>query len=142
MHLTFGWQKMWAIGWNELWLNAHALSRSGFVLFPEEQSVGDGDFLRGVFGSDYVRRIAGLDIEFRYSLLRDVFKIGFFHNGAMYGAVDRAAGTEKLALSDALGLGVHALIIDEFQLDAYFGVGWSKDGRFDRGAALAIRQAF
>ena len=142
LHLSASWQKMFSFGWNELWLNFHAQSRSGFVLFPEEESVGDGDLLRGPFGADYARRVAGLDIEFRYSLLRDVFKLGIFHNGAAYGAIDRTARTEKLALANAVGAGVHALIIDEFQLDAYFGVGWGSGGRFDRGAALSIRQAF
>ena len=142
LHLFATWQKMWLFGWNELWVNAHAISRSGFVEFPEEESIGDGDLLRGPFGGDYARRAAGLDLEFRYSLLRDVFKLGLFHHGVLYGQIDRALGSEKLALADATGLGVHALIIDEFQLDAYFGVGWASDGRFDKGAALAIRQAF
>ena len=142
LHLYASWQKMWSIGWNELWLTSHVQSRSGYVLFPEEDSVGDGDLLRGPFGADYARRVAGLDFEFRYSLLRDVFKLGVFHNGAVYGAVNRALGTEKLALANSVGGALHALIIDEFQLDAYFGVGWANDGRFDKGAALAIHQAF
>ncbi|HUJ28271.1 MAG TPA: hypothetical protein VLW85_19750 [Myxococcales bacterium] len=142
LHLFLDWQKMWPVGWNEIWASVHALSRSGFVLFAEEESIGDGDLLRGPFGIEYARRAAGLDLEFRYSLLRDVFKLGVFHHGAAYGRLDRTRGTEKLALADAMGLGVHALIIDEFQLDAYFGVGFASGGQFDKGAALAIRQAF
>jgi len=98
--------------------------------------------LRGPFGGEYARRYVGLDLEFRYSFMRDVFKLGIFHNQVAYGAINRTTNLDKLALANALGLGIHALIIDEFQLDAWIGVGWATNGKFDRGAALAIRQAF
>ena len=117
------------------------MSRSGFVVFPEEASVG-GDVLRGPFGDVYSRKYGGLQLEFRYSLLRDVFKLGIFHNVAGYRAIDRSDKDTSATFANAVGLGIHALIIDEFQLDAWFGVGWSTQNAFDKGAALAIRQAF
>jgi len=98
--------------------------------------------LRGPFGNEYARKYGGLQLEFRYSLLRDAFKLGIFHNLAGYGAIDRVTQNEKLTFANAVGLGLHALLIDEFQLDAWFGVGWSTKGLFDQGGALAIRQAF
>ena len=107
-----------------------------------EESIGGGDLLRGPFGAVYARRLTGLDLEYRFSLLRDVFKLGIFHNAVGYGAIDRATNKDKLAGANAVGLSLHALIIDEFQLDAWFGVGWSTGGAFSTGAALAIRQAF
>lgn len=142
VHLFGRWQRLFPFGWNEMWAEVRALSRSGYVLFPEEESVGGGDFLRGPFGGEYARRLAGLDLEYRFSLLRDVFKLGIFHNAAAYGRMDPARTSEKLTFADSLGLGVHALLIDEFQLDAYFGVGYSSFHRFERGAALSIRQAY
>ncbi len=143
VHLSGVYQKMWRRGWDEFWLEARGISRTGYVVFPEEQSIGDGDLLGGPFGAVYARRVGGLNLEYRFSLLRDIFKLGLFHNAAVYGdIIKRSPFTEKLAFADALGLGVHLLIIDEFQLDAYFGVGWATAGRFDKGAALAIRQAF
>jgi hypothetical protein len=141
LHVGGWYQKMFPFGWNELWVEVHGMSRTGFVLFPEEASIG-GDVLRGPFGSEYARRYAGLQLEFRYSLLRDSFKLGIFHNVVGYGAIDRATNLDKLTGANAVGLGIHALIIDEFQLDAWFGVGWSTKKTFDQGAALAIRQAF
>ncbi len=141
LHLFARWQKMFVLGWNELWFSALGMSRSGFVLFPEENSIG-GDPLLGVFGDDYARRLAAFRAEFRWSLLRDVFKLGLFHNAVVYGKLDRVQQTESAALADSFGLGVHALLIDEFELDAYFGFGFSSDGRFDRGAALSIKQSF
>jgi hypothetical protein len=143
VHLSLAYQKMWRRGWDEFWLEARGVSRTGYVVFPEEQSIGDGDLLRGPFGAVYARRVGGINLEYRFSLLRDILKLGLFHNAAVYGDItNRSPLTEKLAFADALGLGAHALMIDEFQLDAYFGVGWSTAGRFDKGAALAIRQAF
>ena len=141
LHVSGWYQKMFPFGWNELWLEMQGSSRTGFVLFPEEGSIG-GSVLRGPFGDQYARRWGGLQLEYRYSLLRDVFKVGLFHNLAGYGAIDRVTDKEKLRFADSFGLGFHALIIDEFQLDAWFGVGWSSTGAFDKGAALAIRQAF
>jgi hypothetical protein len=132
---------MFPFGWNELWLEVRGMSRSGFVVFPEEASVG-GDVLRGPFGDVYSRKYGGLQLEFRYSLLRDVFKLGIFHNVAGYRAIDRSDKDTSATFANAVGLGIHALIIDEFQLDAWFGVGWSTQNAFDKGAALAIRQAF
>lgn len=140
LHVTGWYQKMFPFGWNEMWVELHGMSRTGFVLFPEEGSIVGA--LRGPFGDQYARRWAGLQLEYRYSLLRDVFKIGLFHNLAGYGAIDRATDAEKLTFANGLGLGAHALLIDEFQLDAWYGVGWSSTGRFDHGAALQIRQAF
>ena len=144
LHLGGGYQKAWLRGWDEIWLQAHAFWRTGYVVFPEEQSVGDSDFLGGPFGAVYSRKLVGLNLEYRLSLVRDILKLGLFHNAVGYAdIVRRNPYAEKRSFADALGLGVHALMIDEFQLDAYFGVGWSTEGgRFDKGAALAIHQAF
>jgi hypothetical protein len=143
LHLLGSYQKVWPLGWDELWIEARGFWKQGFVTFPEEVSVGGGDLLRGPFNGVYTRRVAALDLEYRYSLWRDAFKIGLFHNAAVYSLLDRATSNDSFAAADALGLGIHALLIDEFQLDAYFGVGWGTPGhRFETGAALAIRQAF
>jgi hypothetical protein len=141
LHLAARWQKMFALGWNEMWFGALGFSRTGFVVFPEEESIG-GDPLRGPFGNEYARRLAAFQAEFRYSLVRDVFKLGVFHNAVIYGRLDRAAQIERPTLADSFGLGVHALLIDEFELDAYFGAGLASTGRSSAGAALSIKQAF
>jgi hypothetical protein len=140
LHLGAWYQKMFPFGWNELWAELRGMSRTGYVLFPEEGSIGG--VLRGPFGDVYARRWGGLQLEYRYSFLRDVFKVGIFHNLVGYGAINRTTDQEKLTFANAFGLGAHALIIDEFQLDAWYGVGWNSTGKFDHGAALQIRQAF
>ena len=135
------YQKVFTFGWHELWIEGRGSLREGDVLFPEEESIG-GDALRGPFGSEYVRKLTSLGVEVRYSLLRDILKLGLFHNGVLFGHVDRLTNSEKPLFADAFGLGVHALILDSFSLDAWFGFGLSSDGRKDHGAALAIRQAY
>src|SRR2546426_6145482 len=94
VHVAASYQKMFPFGWNEMWFEMFGISRTGFVLFPEETSIG-GDILRGPFGGEYARRSAGLDLEYRLSLLRDVFKLGIFHNLAAYGAIDPTTNKEK-----------------------------------------------
>ena len=140
--LSASYQKMWSRGWDELWIKARGISRTGFIVFPEEESIGGGDVLRGPFGGEYTRRLIALDLEYRRSLLRDVFKVGLFHNAVAYSTLDRQSGAEKLTAANSFGLGVHLLLIDEFQLDVDYGVGWATSGKFDSGGALAIRQAF
>ena len=135
------YQKMIPFGWNELWLEGHGEYRDGDILFPEEQSIG-GDPLRGPFGSVYARKLLSFGTEFRYSLLRDVFKAGLFHNAVAFGEINRLTNAESPLLANSFGLGVHALIYEEFALDAWFGFGFEGGGRTDRGAALQLRQAF
>jgi hypothetical protein len=140
LFLFGSYQKVIPLDWNELWVDSRALSRSGFVIYPEEDSLGDE--LHGVFSNEYARKVIALNLEFRYSLLRDVFQLGLFHNLAFYGAINRQTDVDRPALADAFGIGVHALILDDFQLDAYFGGGFASGGKTDRGAALVIRQAY
>ena len=135
------YQKLFMHGWNELWIESRGEYRDGDILFPEEQSIG-GDPLRGPFGSVYVRKLLSLGLEFRYSLLRDILKLGVFHNAVAFGAIDRKTGNESPLFADSFGLGAHALIYEEFALDAWFGWGFEGGGRTDRGAALQLKQAF
>lgn len=135
------YQRVYLLGWNELWVEGLAAVLTGDVLFPDEEPVG-ADALRGPFSSDAVRKLGAIDLEFRYSLWRDIFKIGLFYNTAIFGEINRVDDTESPRVADSFGLGVHALIIDQFQLDAWFGIGFASDRRFSHGAALAIRQAF
>ncbi len=57
LHLAGWYQKMFPFGWNELWFEARGISRTGFILFPEEASIG-GSVLRGPFSNEYARKYA------------------------------------------------------------------------------------
>jgi hypothetical protein len=141
VRLSGRYQKMFALGWNELWLESYGEFQDGDIRFPEEQSIG-GDPLRGPFGSIYARKLLSFGVEYRYSLVRDVFKLGLFHNAVAFGSIDRENNHESPLFADSFGLGAHALIYEEFALDAWFGWGFAGGGKTDHGAALQLRQAF
>ena len=134
------YQKIFALGWNELWIDGQTTYLAGDVLFPEEASIGD--VLHGPFSSIYARRLAAAGAEFRLSLLRDVVKVGLFDNLALFGAIDRASDTESLRAADSFGLGFHALLFDALQLDIYMGLALSRKGELGNGATLSLRQAY
>ena len=111
------------------------------MLFPDEESIGN--HLNGAFGgSDFARKIGSTGFEFRYSLLRDIFKIGVFYDQAIFGAIDRGDARWSVRTAGAGGPSFHLLLADEFQIDVWFGLGWKSDGSADFAPALALRQVF
>jgi hypothetical protein len=138
--LRAGWQRRFPLGWHELLWEARGTLLLGQVLFPDEQSVGDS--LNGAFGGDFVHRVLGTKAEFRYSLLRDVFKVGVFYAQAFYQAIDHTLGTSAPRTAGAGGPALHVLLADEFQIDVYLAVGWDSTGATALAPALVLRQVF
>jgi len=111
------------------------------VLFPDEESIGS--HLHGPFGlSDFARKLASTGLEFRYSLLRDVVKLGFFFDQVVFGAIDRRANVQSPKSAGAGGPALHLLLADQFQIDVYVAVGWKTDGAADYAPSLVLRQVF
>jgi hypothetical protein len=135
-----GWQRRFPLGWHEVLWQVRGTLLLGEVLFPDEESVGD--HLDGAFGGDFARKLASSMLEFRYSLLRDVFKVGLFYGQVFFGAIDRATGTSSLRTAGAGGPALHLLLGDEFQVDVYVAVGWKSDGSVGFAPALVLRQVF
>ncbi len=114
---------------------------TGQVLFPDEESIGD--HLHGALAvSDFARKLGSAGLEFRYSLLRDVIKVGLFYDQVLFGAIDRTTDTEAMRSAGAGGPAVHLLLADQFQIDAYLAVGWNTRGATDYGTSLVLRQVF
>jgi len=135
------YQRRFPFGWHELWWQVRGTLLAGGVLFPDEESVGS--HLHGAFGgSDFARKLASTGFEFRYSLLRDVIKLGFFYEQVLFGAIDRTANVESLKSAGAGGPALHLLVADQFQFDAYLAVGWKADGAAEYATSLAVRQVF
>jgi len=137
----YGWfqyyyQKVFEFGWHDLWLKTRGRVQFGDILFDDEEAVGE--VLRGVFGRSFMRKGGNIDVEFRFSLNRDVLKLSFFTEVALYGEVCRhiptkadpgacklvAKDEEVLRVGISAGPGVHALIQGMFQMDIYATVGW------------------
>ena len=134
------WQRRFPIGWHEIVWQARGTLLEGEVLFPDEESIAD--HLSGAFGSDFARKVASTGLEFRYSLLRDVCKVGLFYDQAVFGSIDRAVGIASLKSAGAVGVGLHLLLADEFQADVYLALGWKTDGGTDFAPGLVLRQVF
>jgi hypothetical protein len=134
------WQRRFPIGWHDFVWAARGTMREGQVLFPDEESVGN--HLNGAFGSDYARKLVSTGLEFRYSLLRDVCKVGLFYDQVLYGAIDRVGGGWSVGSAGAGGPSFHLLWADEFQIDVYFALGWKIDGATDFSPGLVLRQVF
>ncbi len=107
----------------------------------DEESLGG--HLHGAFGgSTFAPRLASTGVEFRYSLLRDVFKMGLFYNQAVFGALDRTTGIEAVTFAGAGGPAAHLLLADQFQIDAYLALGWKANGATALSPELVLRQVF
>jgi hypothetical protein len=136
-----GYHRRVAFGWHELRWHGRGTLRLGQVLFPDEESIGS--HLQGPFGSsDFARKLASAGFELRYSLLRDTVKVGFFYDQVVFGAIDRTSNAESLKSAGAGGPALHLLLADQFQVDAYLGIGWKTDGAVDHAVSLALRQVF
>ncbi|MFL5312314.1 MAG: hypothetical protein ACJ79H_17920 [Myxococcales bacterium] len=136
-------QHVRVIGWDEFWIQGFANFLGGDIFFTEEESLG-ADALRGAFsGTDYTRRLLAAGFEYRYSLWRDVFKLGVFTNLALYQPIepftDRGRGARFAA---SAGPGLHMLVEDTVSFDAYLSVGVDALGRTSIGAQLGLHQAF
>jgi hypothetical protein len=136
------YQKMFPVGWHEVWVKSRATIETGEILFFDEIQVGS-DFLRGPFGSDlYVHKIGALLLEMRFSISRDIVKVSAFHDFAVFGRLDRTSTRTPVGFANAFGAGLHILFLDAFQLDGYFGVGFDDQGKLDKGLVVRIEQAF
>jgi hypothetical protein len=139
--LRGAYQRRFPFGWHELWWQVRGTLRAGGVLFPDEESIGS--HLHGPFGlSDFARKLASTGLEFRYSLSRDVIKLGFFYDQVLFGAIDRTTDAESLKSAGAGGPALHLLLADQFQIDVYVAVGWKTDGAADYAPSLVLRQVF
>ncbi len=138
--LRGGYQKVFGFGWHDLWVKAKGMWVTGDVLFPFEEPLGD--HLRGVFGDVWVRVAGGLRAEFRFSLTRDLYKLGLFVDGAAYGELDRVTNVNTPRFGIAFGPSFHALIEGMFQMDLALSFGLLDNGRFDTGVNAVLLKVF
>jgi hypothetical protein len=136
------YRRVFEFGWNDLWLRGAAGAVAG------DYGVADafpmtGRYLRGVFGHEfYLDRAASVALEYRLSLSRDVFKVGLFHEAAVFRDAERPGGSRDLRGGDSFGPSFHALVMDTFQVDFYYAIGFTLDGEFDHGVSLRLEKAF
>ena len=139
--LDLNYQHVTPFGWHDFWIKSRAYGAFGDVTFHDEVSVGE--FLRGVFGNQFVKLAANLQLEFRFSIVRDIFKISLFHDLAVF-AVQPVRGQPTLLaqLGNAFGPGFHFLAQDMFQVDTYLVFGFRRQGVFNFAFSMQIQKTF
>lgn len=138
--LEIEYQRVFYFGYHELWVQGRGYFLFGQVSFPDDYQVSD--VTRGPFSSLFVRKVAGPRLEFRFALLRDILQFGVYDDAALYRPLDRAGVEGAPQLADAVGVAVHALLLDTFQVDLNLGTGFNTQGRIDTGLSLRLVQAF
>ncbi len=134
------WQRVVPLGWHDLWFKAKGTVLIGDVLFPFEEPLGD--HLRGVFGDIFVRTVGSGSAEFRFSLTRDLFKLGFFVDAAGWGELDATRTRQTPRLGVDFGPTFHALVEGMFQVDVGVSFGFLSTGRFATGLHAALTKVF
>jgi hypothetical protein len=134
------YQRVVSLGWHELWFNASGRWLSGDVLFPFEDVMGQ--HLPAVFGDVWLRKALGASVGFRYSLVRDVFKVGLFAKGLGWGEELRETNTTLLRAGVGAGPSVHVLLLDLFQLDLFLDVAVLSNGRVGAGVLVWLNKVF
>ena len=134
-------RRFFALGWHEVRLGAKVTGEAGEIAYLDEIPVAD--HLRVGFGVDkYTQRAASFSVELRYSILSDRLKLGVYNDLGVWRHLPRDDVRETAELAGSSGGGVFLFILDELQIDAYFGAGWSPGSPASTGFALAIKEAF
>ena len=120
------WQRVFAYGWDDLWIKASGAYLYGEVPFTYQEPLNS--HLRNVFGNTYVDRVASETTEFRFSITRDIFKFSLFNDVSTFGWFNPDPASnfkEEFGVGDSFGPGFHALVQGMFQIDMYYALGIS-----------------
>lgn len=131
------YQYVKAFGWHDLWVRARGYAAWQDVSVLDEVSVGE--FLRGGFGGEFIRRGAGGGAEFRFSLSRDLIKLGIFTDWAVFTETKGVRDVGPTRVAGVIGPGLNLLVAGLLQLDIYLAFGWrshSNDGAVALSALL------
>jgi hypothetical protein len=128
------------LGWHDIWIRGKGTWMSGDVLFPFEEVLGE--HLPAVFGDIWVQKAGGVRTEFRYSLVRDVFKVGVFANAIAFGEEPRDGSPAIPRFGAGVGPTGHLLIEGIFQLDLFLNFSVLSNGRFSTGLLVWLNKVF
>ena len=127
-------------GWHDLWFRVRGTWMSGDVLFPFEEAMGQ--HLPAVFRDVWLRKAAGLRVEYRHSLVRDVAKVGVFAKGLVWGDEQRETSLAIPRFGLGAGPSAHLLFFGLFQIDLFLDFAVLSDGRTALGLQLWVNKVF
>jgi hypothetical protein len=127
---------------DELRWEAQGVLLSEQAPFYDEVAMGDG-FLRAVYTNRFfARRAASFSMEYRLSLVRELLKVSIFNDAAFIEDLDLDRNAQGLRFADNVGIGLHALLLSNFQVNVFAGVGITRGENVGFGGSLSIQQAF
>ena len=140
LHGTY--DKMFNIGYDELWFELDGVLLLGDVPFYDEVALGDGFVRLGYGGDFFMRKAAAISTEYRLSIRKETFKISLFNDAAVFQELRDDRSVVGLEFSDSVGVGLHFLVLNTFQVNTYVGVGFVPSRPALPGVSLQVTQAF
>ena len=139
---TATYDLMFSVGYDELRFEVDGALLFGDVPFYDEVAMGDG-FVRVGYTGDFFTRAAGsISAEYRLSLSRDVFKISLFNDAAIFDQLNDDRTSDQLQFMNSVGLGLHILVLNTFQISVYGGAGFVPKLSPLPGVSIQVKQAY
>jgi hypothetical protein len=134
------YQHVQEFGWNDLWITGRGHLSWGHVNFHDDISVGE--YLRSLFGTQFVPSALNLQLEYRFSIARDLLKVSLFNDVIFIADPARVSATIAPQFATGFGPGVHLLVEDLFQVDSYLAFGFRRRAELDIAFSVQIVKAF
>ena len=123
---------------HNLILSTRGVMFAGKVRFWDQEPLSS--YLRVFFDNRYwIEEAMQVSAELRLALFSSSFKLGVFHQGALF--ADLTNNRFHAELANAFGPSVHLMVFDNFAIDLYYGFGFSPAG-FGHNYNLNIAKVF
>jgi hypothetical protein len=101
-----------------------------------------GERVKGAYGDLlYGWMVGSAGLEYRLSLTRELLKVGFAYDMAVY-ARDLGERRSEPGVLGAVSVGLHALILDAFRFSLYGVAAWAVGETPEPGASVSLSQVF
>lgn len=139
MRSTLWGQYLVVRGRHRFFVRGRAVALFGQVPFWDDVELA-GDNQRVFFGDLYwAHQAAQLELAYHIRLWRDWFELGVFHDLTAF--EDRISMPAAPRLMDAFGPSLHFLILDQYALGLYQGLGFAP-GRFGQTVSFTLESVF
>jgi len=138
------YQKVFELGWDELAMRARGVIAGGPGLrWFDEVELTSNAFPVAPSDYSYAQRIGQAGVEYRLSLHREFLKLGLFADGSVHRTdVPGSSHAGRTSGAGGAGLGLHLLVLDQFQFSVSYGFVLDQDLLFSHGALFSLRRVY
>ena len=127
------------LGRHRLFLRGRGVKIAGNIPFWDDVELA-GNYQRVFFNDLYwAHQAVQIEVAYQIRLWRDWFEAGVFHDLSIF--EDRISSPTTLRAMDAFGPSLHFLILDQYALSIYQGLGFAP-GRFSQTISFAVESMF